>query len=167
MIGQALTRPEPRDMNSSKCKWAVELALTSSCPFPAAPVVEFDDDMASADGSWKAATGAADEVSSMTMSSSSDEEEEEEQLLTSGEGKPHESRSSSKSSRWRLQKLIRREKLLERLEILASGLLLPGKEKNADGDHDGLRLSSACSTTCGRAAGFCCCCGAPASQLRG
>ena len=87
-------------------------------------------------------------LSPMAMSTSdssaySDPESEAEQLLTSGDGNPHESRSSkqrspSSSSSRRLQKpsLIRREKLLERLEILAM-------EKSDDGDRDGLLRRSA------------------------
>jgi len=87
-------------------------------------------------------------LSPMAMSTSdssaySDPESEAEQLLTSGDGNPHESRSSKQrsppsSSSRRLQKpsLIRREKLLERLEILAM-------EKSDDGDRDGLLRKSA------------------------
>ena len=87
-------------------------------------------------------------LSPMAMSTSdssaySDPESEAEQLLTSGDGNPHESRSSKQrspppSSSRRLQKpsLIRREKLLERLEILAM-------EKSDDGDRDGLLRRSA------------------------
>jgi hypothetical protein len=124
-------------------------ALTS-CPSPVAHgtssvqsrcTTELDADTSS--GSCTAAG-----VSSMiTMSTSSDSDAE--QLLTSGDGNLHESLSSKSSySSRRLQKLIRREMLLDRLEILASALLglLLGK-KNADGDHgDGLRLSPAAST---------------------
>jgi hypothetical protein len=54
--------------------------------------------------------------------------------------------------------LIRREKLLERLEILASA---PGpEEKSEDGDREGLRRRS-----CG--AGGACCSTASASGTRG
>jgi hypothetical protein len=123
-------------------------ALTS-CPSPAAhgtsSVQSRSTTELDADTSSRTAAGVS---STITMSMSSDSE----QLLTSGDGNPHESLSSNKSSyssSRRLQKLIRREMLLDRLEILASalpGLLLLGK-KNADGDHDdGLRLSPAALT---------------------
>jgi hypothetical protein len=125
-------------------------ALTS-CPSPAAhgtsSVQSRSTTELDADTSSRTAAGVS---STITMSMSSDSDAE--QLLTSGDGNPHESLSSNKSSyssSRRLQKLIRREMLLDRLEILASalpGLLLLGK-KNADGDHDdGLRLSPAALT---------------------
>jgi hypothetical protein len=143
---------QARQRRRSKTNWMGSRALLTVFPSAAAPSVlqscsaellpEEDDDGLSH-------TNAIVVLSPMAMSTSdssaySDPESEAEQLLTSGDGNPHESRSSkqrspsSSSSSRRLQKpsLIRREKLLERLEILAM-------EKSDDGDRDGLLRRSA------------------------
>ena len=141
----------------SKSNWAVlgRRALTFFFPSAAAPSVqswwsaellveEEEDGFSSHSNAGRHAILSPMAIFSPTSDSAySDPESEAEQLLTSGEGKPHESRSSKQrsppsSSSRRLQKpsLIRREKLLERLEILAM-------EKSDDGDRDGLLRRSA------------------------
>jgi hypothetical protein len=114
-------------------------------------VVEEDDGFSHSNAGGHAIFSPMAAMSTSDSAAYSDPESEAEQLLTSGDGNPHESRSSKKrsssSSSRRLQRpsLIRREKLLERLEILASapGPGLLAMEKSEDGDREGLRRRSA------------------------
>ncbi|KAL6659938.1 hypothetical protein ACP70R_002060 [Stipagrostis hirtigluma subsp. patula] len=171
MIGAAFTRRQPR-----KQQWGRQ-ELTFFVASPAAPGVpvqsrspELNDDEEEEDGLSHSDAdmdvGFTSVSACATDSAYSDSVSDAEQLLTSGDGNPHESRSSTytSSSSRRLQKLSRREKLRDKLEILASAPGLLGR-KNADGDHGGLRRSSASSA--GTRAGFCFCTTPPASPSPG